>query len=285
MKSVCILTDSTIQFPQPTFAGRNLVKVISITGNNTHQESSINPKTSKAGDLPSIHRRDYPPKLEYPDETELEKWLISPETQQPYDQVLAVFTSSYLCPLYSSMQVVANNWVGRCSIQVVDSLTTSIGLGMVVQAAAEQFSRGQTVLDVEHHIRSLIPHIYSILCTPNLSYLHHSGIIDVAQASVGEILSLLPVYVIEEGKLSPLEKVKNQRQVVDLFQEFIDEFDHLQHIAYLQGSGSSNQIGRLLREHASTTSPRTPFTEHNINIALATLFGPQSSGITVIETP
>lgn len=284
MKSVCILTDSTIQFPQPTFSGRHLVKIVPFSPDLPYPEEFKKEKISRTSERLLIPGRILVPKREGYTEEALARWLISPETQQPYDQVLAVFTSSYISPLFSTMQSVAASWMGKCTIQVVDSLTTSFGLGLIVQAAAEGFSRGDSLSEIEHTVRSLIPHIYSVICTPNLSYLYHSGIIDIAQAVVGEILSLMPVFVIEEGMLSPLEKVKNQRQVVDLFQEFIDEFDHLQHIAFFQGTASSPQVGRLLREHASTSSPRTPFTEHNINLALANLFGPQTSGVTVIET-
>jgi DegV family protein with EDD domain len=282
MKSVCILTDSTIQFPQPTFAGRNLVRIVPLTV-DLSSASSDKAKLTKACDFPFHSKSDFPPKLVIPSEEMLVQWLISPETNQPYDQILAIFTSSYLCSMFSRMQTLAKSWMGKCKIQVIDSLTTSIGLGVVVQAAAESFSRGASLTEVEQIVRGLIPHIYSILCTPNLSYLYHSKIIDVAQAYVGEMLGFLPIYVLEEGKLSPLEKVKNQRQVIDLFQEFMDEFDHLQHIALLQGATANPQVGRLLREHAATNSPKIPFTEHNINLTLSTLFGPQTSGITVVE--
>lgn len=284
MKSVCILTDSSIQFPQPTFAGRNLVKIIPLTVDfsATHPDK---PKITRANEFPPHADGFFPPRLVIPSEESLAQYLISPETNLPYDQILAIVTSSSICGLYDRLQSVAKAWLGKCTIQVIDSLTTSVGLGVIVQSAAEKFARGESFTEVEKAIRGLLPHIYSILCTPNLSYLYQSGIIDIAQAVVGEMLGFLPVYVLEEGKLSPLEKVKNQRQVIDLYQEFMDEFDHLQHIALLQSASANPQIGRLLREHAAANSPKVPFTEHNINLTLATLFGPQASGITVVETP
>ncbi len=284
MKSVCILTDSSVQFPQPSFAGRNTVRTIPLTV-DLATVSASQPKLSRANEFPPQADGIHPPKIAIPSEEELGSWVISPETNMPYDHIIAIVTSSHLCPLFTRLQNVAKAWRGRCNIQVIDSRTTSIGLGVIVQAAAESFARGESINEVEKIVRSMIPHIYSILCTPNLSYLYHSDIIDMAQAYVGEMLGFLPVYVLEEGKLSPLEKVKNQRQVVDLFQEFMDEFDHLQHIAFLQGATASPQVGRLLREHAAATSPKVSFTEHNINLTMATLFGPQTTGLTVVETP
>lgn len=278
MKSVAILTDSTVQFTLPTFPGRELVHIIPIS-------VEIDPlhRLTKAQELPNLPSSTPFPRLVLPNEVDLEKFLQSPETNRPYDQVLGIFSSSYLSILTPAVQSLASQWMGRCYLQVIDSLTTSVGLGVVVQAAAEALSRSVPFESAEQIVRSQIPRIYSILCTPNLSYLYHSGIIDVAQATVGEMMGMIPVFVIEEGKLSPLEKVKNYRQVSDLFQEFMDEFDHLKHIAYLQGVNASPQMGRLLREHAAATQSRVPFTEHHINLSLAGLLGPQCCAVTVIE--
>jgi fatty acid-binding protein DegV len=43
---------------------------------------------------------------------------------------------------------------------------------------------------------------------PNLSYLHTAGILDAGQATIGELLGLYPLFVLEEGKVNPLQKVK-----------------------------------------------------------------------------
>lgn len=283
MNSACILTDNSVQFPVPTFAGRNLVRIIPLTVDYSTL-SANKQKIQKATDFPPQVDGNFPPRLSIPDDGALAHWMICPETNLPYDQVLAIFTSSHLCSIFSRMQALLHSWIGKCNILLIDSLTTSIGLGVLVQAAAESLQRGASLAQAEQVVRGLIPRIYSIFCTPNFSYLYNSGIIDVAQAHVGDMLGLLPVYVIEEGQLSPLEKVKNQRQVIDLYQEFIDEFEHLSHIAFVQGSLANPQIGRLLREHSAANAPKTPFTEHNINLALAILFGPQASGVTVIES-
>jgi len=278
MKSVTLITDSTVQFTLPTFPGRDLVRIIPIS-----VEIEQSQKFTKAQDLPNLPSSSPFPKLALPGEAELSQFLISPETNRPYDQVLAVLSSANLSPLTTIVQGIATQWLGKCDLQVVDSLTISVGLGLIVQSAAEALSHGASFDAVEQLVRSQIPHVYSIFCTPNLSYLYQSGIIDVAQATVGEMLGMMPMFVVEEGRLSPLEKVKNFRQVNDLFQEFMDEFDHLKHIAYLQGVNANPQMGRLLREHASSIQPKVPFTEHHINLSLAGLLGPQCSAVTVIE--
>ena len=69
-----------------------------------------------------------------------------------------------------------------------------------------------------------------------MTYLYQSGFIGDAQALVGEMLGLLPIYTLEEGRLTPVEKARNYRQLIDFMQEFIDEFSDLYHIALIQSS-------------------------------------------------
>ena len=95
---------------------------------------------------------------------------------------------------------------------------------------------GQPVAEVERMVRSQIPRTYMMLCTPGLSYLAYAGFIDPSQAFVGEMLGLLPIFTLEEGQISAVEKVRNMRGLIDFMQEFVSEFDELQHIAFIQST-------------------------------------------------
>ena len=48
-------------------------------------------------------------------------------------------------------------------------------------------------------LNRLIPHVYTIYCTQNLTYLSHSGQIDPAQALVGEIMGVTAFFIMERG--------------------------------------------------------------------------------------
>jgi DegV family protein with EDD domain len=284
MGSIAILTDSTAQFPFHSFAGRELVRTIPFDV-EIRAKLYEGGRNLKPGDLPSFAAGSVQPRLIPPTPEQFGKYFAADEKGQPYDQVLAIFTSSHLCEIVDQAtkgQQMAN---GRGNIQIIDSQTTSVGLGALVQIASEAVMAGKKISEVERLVRSLIPHIYTVFCTPGLTYLYHSGFLDQAQANVGELLGLLPLFSIEEGVLSPLEKVRNHRQALDFFQEFMEEFDHLQHIAFVQnGTGGNPQDGRILREHALACFPHTPFSEHTINGPISTLFGPNALGLFVIES-
>ncbi len=97
------------------------------------------------------------------------------------------------------------------------------------------------------------------------------------------MLSFLPIFTLEEGRLIPVEKVKSIRNVVDYFIEFIDEFDNLQNISIIQPAPLSHNESRLIRQHVDEFYPEADYSEHTINPYLASLIGPQGMGIVIKE--
>ena len=279
--SICILTDSAVQFTQPGFAGRDDVRIISYDiqiREKLYPEGEGLKSTSlppSAGD--GLHQR-----LITPDPEKLQ--LLFHSLALHYREIIAIFTSSELSPMMSYAEKSASNAKSIIPVTLIDSQTTSVGLGLLVQLAAECTAQGMSGPEIERRVRKAVPRVYTLLCTAGLSYLSESSFVDIGQATVGEMLGLIPIFSLEEGKLSSIEKARNLRGVLDFFQEFMSEFDNLQHIAMIQGAPPFNHESHILREHAQDHFPKTPFSEHTINLPLATLVGPRTLALIIMET-
>jgi DegV family protein with EDD domain len=280
MGSICILTDSAAQFPQLGFSGRNEVRVVpfNVEAGGVFYAEGHDLRTN---DLPGSASEAYAPHLLPPTSEKFEELYLN--LTQHYRDIIAITTSGSMNSLYQNAQKAAEATRGRAQVTVIDSQTTSVGLGLLVQAAAEAVARGLPAAEVERMVRSLIPHIYMMICTPAMSYLYYSGLVDQSQAFVGEMLGLMPIFTLEEGQISAVEKVRNTRSLVDFMQEFMCEFDNLLHIAFIQSIPGLSHEARLMREHAQNCFPQTPFSEHTINLPLATMIGPRSVGMVVVE--
>ncbi len=281
MRSACILTDNSAQFPIPTFAGRGLVRILP---HDISLYGIIHPagKDLKLHQFPASAGSSLNPRLIAPSKSEFQEVLSN--LSQDFDDILIILLSSHLSDAYKNAVAAAEETQGRSTITVIDSETISVGLGILVQLAANLIDQGRPMAEVERSIRHRIPHIYTLLCTPGLTYLSSAGFIEPSQAAAGEFLSLLPVFSLEEGKLSPLEKMRNYRAVLDFFQEFMDEFDALDYIALLQNGSFSNPDLRQLRQHAEESFSSSRYIEHMLNLPLATLFGPKCVGFFAIES-
>lgn len=280
--SICILTDSAAQFPQLGFSGRNDVRVISFSieaRGHVYEEG----QELRAVDLPPMANDRLKPSLIAPSVEKFRDLFLNLGLY--YSEIVTILTSASLSPAYHNARQAADDVQGRAKVVVIDSQTTSVGLGLMVQSAAEATAQGLNSVEVERIVRSAIPRTYMTICTPGLSYLYYAGLVDQAQALVGEMLGLMPIFTLEEGRISAVEKVRNTRSLVDFLQEFVCEFDLLQHIAFIQGIPAMSHEARLMREHAQNYFPQTPFSEHTINLPLAALIGPRSIGLVVVERP
>jgi DegV family protein with EDD domain len=280
MRSTCVVTDNTAQFTRPTFPGRNLVFTIPLRLQFLSSQEEPD-RELKVADLPPSAQNGSAPRLLVPSIEDFRQEFL--RLSENYSEIVAIFISNHLLPIINNAQEAANSVRGRVNVQIIDSQTTSVGLGILVQIAAEAATRFTSAADIERTMRGLIPHLYSVICIPGLTYLYQSGFTDYAQATVGEMLGLLPIFTLEEGHLTPLEKARNLRHLTDFFQEFLDEFSDLYHVAFIQSVPAMTHESRILREHALATFPRTPFSEHTINLSLAALFGPRCVGVIAME--
>jgi DegV family protein with EDD domain len=271
MPNVCILTDSTAQFTQAVFPGRERVHIIPpyLQGKARHQDQSLPCGVSNYQGLIEPSSREF---IGY-----------YTRLSQDYESILVLTLSSLLFPAMQNALLASLQHANHATVEVIDSLTVSVGLGMLVQIAAGAASGGASLVEIEQQLRKSIPHIYMLFCIPELTRLSHMGLMSYNEGAVGEMLGLLPIFAMEEGHLVPMEKVRTPRHLFDSFQDFIGEFETPAHIALVCGAGWNAHRTRPLRDYAQDLFPTTPFSEHSIEVHLAALFGPQCTGLVIME--
>ena len=279
MGSTCIITDNSAQFTHPGFPGHQCLQILH--HNICYTSNSISHPTPKVNEFPRYSSIDFLPVIQPPTSDSIYNTL---STVLPlYDDIFIILLSKEMSPLYEVTEKIAATLHGHANLHVIDSQNISLGLGLIVQYAAELSERNLSAEDIEKSLRLVIPHIYTLFCTPNLSYLNSTKILDKGQSIIGEMLSLYPLFVFEEGHLNPLQKVKNQRNAIEYFLEFVDEFDDLRHVAVLQPSAPAINETKLLRQHIEENFPNTSYSEHLINPFLASYLGPRGFGLVIME--
>lgn len=280
MGNLCILTDAAAQFTHPGFPGYQHVWVVpydvSLRGLIYPEGEGI-----RWNYLPPSTLNGIQPRLRPPDPETF--YSLFQKHANDYSHILAIFSSSELVPVYKAAEEAAQAAKNLVPITLIDSQTLSIGVGLLVQIAAQEAINGKDPWDIEQKIRRTIPKLYTLICTAGLSYLYEAGFIEKPQAIAGEMLNMLPVLSFEEGKISPIEKARNVRGALDFFQEFLEEFENLAHIAVIQGLPPFNHETQILRNYVHEMFPDVPFSEHSLNLPTAILFGPRTIGMVILE--
>lgn len=282
MPRICVLTDNSAQFPHHSFPGQELVRLIPY---DIELSGVLYPegKDVRASSLPQSANGNLRPKLIPPNPEKFLLWFNA--LGREFDEILVILQASALSSAYQNALQAASSLQGSIGIQVINSQTTSAGLGTLVQIAAQGIKQGLSLSEAEHLVRSQVPHTYTVFCAPGLSYLYHAGIVDQAQSVVGEMLNILPIFTLEEDRLTALEKMRNYRATLDFFIEFLEEFEDIRHIALIQSVPPLVPETRTLRQLLQEIYPQTSYTEHNLNSPLAVLFGPRLLGLIIVENP
>jgi len=278
MPRTCVLTDSSAFFTKSTFAGQEnvtiLPHIIHIDGQSVPDSRDLSLYRASARLKPAPHTE--PPSV---DAFRKAYAMLG----MRYKEIVVILLSSHLSRANANAHAASELCKTPANIFIIDSLNTAIGLGLLVQAAAEYSHRGHSGLEIDHLIRGMLNHIYSVFCLPDLSYLYRADLIDPAQAIVGEMIGVIPFFTLENGRLVHTQKIRSPRHLVDIMYEFIAEFENLKYLALLQGITTFEQESRNLRDRISQNVRTTPLCEHSLSLALATLLGPHSIGLVAME--
>jgi len=177
----------------------------------------------------------------------------------------------------------ADEFLGGNKIVVIDSLTTSIGLGWLVEAAAEAAANGAALDEIVRIVRGMITHMYAVFFVDQLDYLERNGRLSKSQAVLGTMLGIKPFLTIEDGEIIPMEKVRTREKAIDKLVEFVSEFSNIERVAIMQSGQQPTEDTRLLLDRLEQTFPGQYFPVMTYGPGLACQIGPDSVGVFIYE--
>jgi DegV family protein with EDD domain len=138
------------------------------------------------------------------------------------DEVISLLISSKLSRTYDSAISAMAELPGR-AIDVIDSLTTSVGLGLLLQEGVRMAKAGKTRAEIVAALTAMRPDIHIMFALETLEYLARGGRIGKAQAFLGTTLNLKPLLAIVNGEIVPVSRARGKRKALQ------DMIDHLAH--------------------------------------------------------
>jgi DegV family protein with EDD domain len=133
---------------------------------------------------------------------------------QNADAIVGVFISSQLSGTVPNAQAAARQ-LPQLNIRVVDSLTTSMGLGFAALAAARAAAAGVPLDGVVAAAESVRDRGEIMFVVATLEYLHRGGRIGGAKRLLGTALNIKPILHLENGKIEALAQVRTRRKAIN----------------------------------------------------------------------
>jgi DegV family protein with EDD domain len=166
-------------------------------------------------------------------------------------------------------------------IEVVDSYSVSLGLGHVVRCAAEAASAGASLDQVIGVTRKAMDSIEICIAVDTLEYLHRGGRIGRARSWLGSVLSIKPIIAIENGEVTPFERVRTRRRAEERIFEVATR-DRRARALFATCTGDA----AATEAFADRIRPLLPFTDvrpGQIGPVVGVYVGPNAVGVAILH--
>ena len=154
------------------------------------------------------------------------KALLEPYLKEGKD-ILHIAFSSGLSGTYNSSRIAAEELMEEYPdrrIIVVDSLSASLGQGLLVWLAQQKKELGQTLEDVADWAEKNKLKMVHLFTVDDLNHLYRGGRVSRTTAIVGSMLNIKPVlHVDNEGKLTAIGKVRGRKKALQELIKLMDE--------------------------------------------------------------
>ena len=155
--------------------------------------------------------------------------------------VLHIAFSSALSGSCNNSTLAANEIMEKnpdSKIIVIDSLSASMGEGLVVYRAIQLKNEGKSIDEVAQYINSHLQNFCHHFTVDDLNHLHRGGRVSKAAAVLGTLASIKPMlHVSSDGKLIPIGKVRGRKKsliaLVDRMEETIGSYRNETDVVFL----------------------------------------------------
>jgi DegV family protein with EDD domain len=195
-------------------------------------------------------------------------------------EVVTLTISSKLSGTWNSAMA-AKEMLPGASISVIDTLSTSIGLHLMIEAAAKAAAAGATSQQIVDEIEQIKKKMYILFVVDTLEYLAKGGRIGNAKAFLGTLLNVKPILILQDGAIEPGEQARSKRKAETRMLDLIVE--------HLGDNGSQAKVAitdSLVREEAQDLGRQlvarlgcTPPLHSELGPVIGTYTGPGCIGI------
>jgi len=127
-------------------------------------------------------------------------------------EILSIHLTSKLSGTWQTAMLTAQQLKNKIKVTVFDSLTGSVGLGLMVREAAHLAQAGLPAEEIVRRLEARRDEINVFIMLKDLRYARMSGRVGRLKETLASLLNVKPIVGVEEGALIPLERVRGQKK-------------------------------------------------------------------------
>lgn len=166
-------------------------------------------------------------------------------------------------------------------MEVIDSFSASIGLGILAITAVKAALAGANLEQLTAMISQAIPRTHYFGMVDTLEYLYKGGRIGKAQAFLGSMLNVKPLLVVRDGEVCPLERVRGRLKALARLCELVEKFHHIKEMA-IAHTTTPEEL-ETLAVRLAPLFPQDRLYKSRCGPTIGTYLGPGALGVALIE--
>jgi len=193
------------------------------------------------------------------------------------DEIVSIHLSSTFSSAYETALRASGRTRKECHVEVIDSRTAAMGLGLVAIAAANLAQNGLSLPQIVKTVKGVAPKARVYVCFETLEYLRRGGRIGKAESLLGSPIKVHPIVGLEDGEIKPLGRERTRSRALERLCDLAGESADVSSLAVEQGA-APNEADRL---HSRLTAlfPGKPIYASMVGSAVAVHTGPRVVGV------
>jgi DegV family protein with EDD domain len=198
------------------------------------------------------------------------------------DEILVVTLSKKLSGTYQSAIGAKALVKKNCQIEIIDSETVAMGLGLIVIDAAKEAQKGTRLDSLVEMVNQAKTRSHFIAYFDTLKYLAKGGRIGKAQGWLGSLLSVKPLLTIRDGEMAPVTRVRSLNAGMDYLYNFVSAYQGRIEAIAVEHTTNKDEADKLA-ERFGTLIAKDKIVRSTVSPVLGTYGGPGAVAVTVYE--
>jgi DegV family protein with EDD domain len=129
--------------------------------------------------------------------------------------IVSLHITAKLSGTFQSAEIAKDMVADRVRVYPFDTACGSAALGFMAVEAARLAEAGKGVDEILARMGAIRPQVRILLTLEDLRFAQMSGRVGRLQSSLGSLLNIKPIILLEDGLLDVMEKVRTQRKAID----------------------------------------------------------------------
>lgn len=204
------------------------------------------------------------------------------QVKQQGDTLICILISSGLSGTFQSARL-AKSMVEYENIYLIDSLSATAGIRILVEKAQTMIQEGKQAQDIVSCLEELKQHIQILAVVDTLEYLSRGGRVSKTVATIGEMANIKPLITVDsQGKVEVIGKrpgiIRATSQLIKTLETVEVDLEYPMYSLYTYGCKNCEKMELKLEKNGVNCQKRL-----QIGPTIGTHVGPEAFGICFVQ--